>query len=138
MSSRRHHVLIVDDDTVLLELIGMIMEQLSEGRWEVHTASTPQAALDLLERRPAEMVVADVCMPGAGGLAFIREVRQRYPRLMIVAISGDTPPGREEACLRNGATLFLEKPRSGDGWLAIYAILQERLRLAEEAAQVEG
>ncbi|MCX8157050.1 MAG: response regulator [Verrucomicrobiae bacterium] len=135
MPPRSHQVLIVDDDPVLLELIGMIMEQLADGTWQVHTAASPRAALDLLQRQPVDLLLADVCMPGPGGLAFIREVHERHPHLMIVAISGDAPPGREEACLRHGAEMFLEKPRSGDGWLAIFAMLQARLRLAEEGAQ---
>jgi CheY-like chemotaxis protein len=133
MSSRCHQVLIVDDDPVLLDVIKMIMEHLAGGRWKVHAATHSETALSLLETHPMDLLLADVCMPGAGGLAFIREVRERFPRLIIAAISGDTPPGREEACLRAGATLFLEKPRSGDGWLAIHAILEERLRLAEDA-----
>lgn len=132
MASPCHQVLIVDDDPVLLDVITMIMEHLSAGRWKVHAAARAEAALEVLQRQPMDLLLADVCMPGAGGLAFIKEVRARFPRLVIAAISGDTPPGREEACLRAGATLFLEKPRSGDGWLAVHAILQERLRLLEE------
>ncbi|WCJ59795.1 response regulator [Fontisphaera persica] len=134
MTAPCHQVLIVDDDLVLLELMGMILEQLAGGRWKVHTASQAQAALDFLQRHPMDLLVVDVCMPGAGGLALIREAHERYPHLLIAAISGDAPPGREEASLREGAALFLEKPRSGDGWQAIQAMLEERLRLAEETA----
>lgn len=138
MTALRHPVLIVDDDPVLLELIGMIMEQLSQGRWEVHIASTFGRAWERLEHGPVDLLVVDVCMPPPGGLGFIREVHQRFPGTLIVAMSGDNPPGREEACLQQGAQLFLEKPRSGDGWLVVHAMLDERLRLAEEAAQNPG
>ncbi|MGF1567328.1 MAG: response regulator transcription factor [Nodosilinea sp.] len=65
-------VLIVDDDSVLqLTLTRRLQAQ----GFEVITADSGQAALDLLAAQLADVVVSDVIMPGMDGFEFCRQLR---------------------------------------------------------------
>jgi DNA-binding NarL/FixJ family response regulator len=56
-------------------------------------AATGEEAVDLLGRRAADLVLMDVNMPGCGGIAAARQLRQQHPELEIVLLSTYEPSG---------------------------------------------
>jgi DNA-binding response OmpR family regulator len=84
--------------------------------------------LELFARRAADLVITDMVLPGKGGLEIIRRLREKDPRLKIIAMSGGVPMGAEDnlrAARRSGAAQVLAKPfafarllRTIDGVLA--------------------
>lgn len=101
-------------------LVGMLLE--SAG----HTAVGLGGALgasEIMKLEPFDLIVTDVVMPRMDGLAFIREVRQKWPNLPIIAISGDGDRGAGELRLRTaralGATATLAKPFEHRDFLAL-------------------
>lgn len=77
-------VLIVDDEAQMRGLL----EDLLEGDYQVLTASNGAEALQLLERDGAELIITDLVMPQMNGIDLVMAVRQQYPALKIIAISG--------------------------------------------------
>ena len=58
--------------------------------FEVDVAANGQVALELLQRRPADVVVTDLFMPDQDGIETILALRKRFPQVRIVAMSGWT------------------------------------------------
>jgi two-component system, sensor histidine kinase SagS len=67
-------VLVLDDEVDVLEFLRLFLEALG---WEVTVASTPDAALRILERSPHFLVISDIAMPVMDGYEFMNEVVER-------------------------------------------------------------
>lgn len=81
-------VLIVDDDPHIRELVRVFLE---EAGMETMEAEDGVDALEILEHRPADLVILDVMMPNMDGWELCRELRRLYemPLLMLTA-KGET------------------------------------------------
>jgi len=73
-------VLVVDDDPVVLELVA---EQLSERGLSVATADGVQAALEHLEDRAPDIVLADIRMSPLDGYELLAEVQKATLKLTL-------------------------------------------------------
>ncbi|OMF23855.1 DNA-binding response regulator [Paenibacillus sp. FSL H8-0548] len=80
----RMHVLIVDDDPSIRELLRFVLRK--EG-YVVLEAENGQAASNLLENEQVHLAVVDVMMPGKDGFELCQEIRQHYdiPVIMLTA-----------------------------------------------------
>jgi two-component system phosphate regulon response regulator OmpR len=100
------HVLVVDDDTRLRELLKSF---LTRNGFRVSTAANAAAAHQQLEALDFDLIVLDVMMPGQTGLEFAGELRKTnaVPILMLTAM-GD--PKDRIAGLEKGVDDYLGKP----------------------------
>ncbi|HEU4963690.1 MAG TPA: response regulator transcription factor [Bacilli bacterium] len=82
------HVLIVDDDPHIRELVRVILQKEGMG---VTEASDGEEALEKMEATPADLVILDIMMPQMDGWTLCRELRSLYdiPLLMLTA-KGET------------------------------------------------
>jgi HD-like signal output (HDOD) protein len=80
-------VLFVDDEPRILEgLRRMLRPQRNE--WEMAFAPGGEAALALMEVTPFDVIVSDMRMPGMDGAALFARVREKYPQVVRIALSG--------------------------------------------------
>src|SRR5262245_42860859 len=79
------HILIIDDDTRLRQLLRLILGR--SGHTTVE-ACDGDAALSACASERFELALCDIVMPGREGLETIRELRQRFPNLRVIAMSG--------------------------------------------------
>ena len=77
-------VLLVDDDPAVAKVLGALLGQAG---LSVHTASRGDEALALLGRKPIDVVVSDVRMPGMSGLELLAEVGRSWPCLLYTSPS---------------------------------------------------
>ncbi len=105
-SADKPHVLVVDDDTRLRELLKSF---LSRNGFRVSTAGNAAEARQRLEALDFDVIVLDVMMPGETGLDFAVELRRTddVPILMLTAM-GD--PKDRIAGLETGVDDYLGKP----------------------------
>lgn len=82
-------VLVVDDDTTIVELLRDYLEAES---FEVQTAQNGQQALAALAGDPVDCVLLDVMMPDVSGFDVCRQIREQsdVPLLFLSARDGDT------------------------------------------------
>src|SRR5262252_5772448 len=85
MQNQRPRLLVVDDDRAILTLIGTIA--LAEG-FDVATTTNGEDAMSELHKRPAELVLLDLRMPGITGLDALRAIREISPRCRVVLMTG--------------------------------------------------
>ena len=78
-------ILIVDDDTNLRAALRRILED--EGH-EVLEEVDGSRALRLFAGDPTDLVITDVYMPHMNGIEFAMLVREAYPEVKIVGMSG--------------------------------------------------
>ena len=78
-------ILVVDDELDLLTMIRSIFEH--AGFTQIITASSGEAALQLLAQKMPAMVILDVMMPGMDGFELLKEIRavSKIPVLMLTA-----------------------------------------------------
>lgn len=85
-------VLVVDDDAMSRELLGVLLE--AEG-YAVECADSGEAALELISRneKPPDVILADIQMPGITGARLAGRLRTACgPRTLLLAMSGSQPP----------------------------------------------
>ena len=125
-------ILVVDDVPVVRMVIA---KALSRAGHQVAEAGSGEEALAVLARDGADVLVTDVWMPGQGGLGLIREARERYPGLALVAMSGGSPQttlvGSLDDAQDAGAMVTLMKPVDTD---ELHAAIDEALRYARKEA----
>lgn len=77
-------ILVVDDDKSLRDLLAGVLQ---EQGYDVETAEEGNEALERMETTPFDMVISDIIMPGKEGIETIREIRELYPTVRIIAMS---------------------------------------------------
>ncbi|MBV9961053.1 MAG: response regulator [Parafilimonas sp.] len=103
-------VFIVEDEGDMCLLLNIMLQ---EKAIELDHAKTIAAAQDYLKNENPSVVILDNKLPDGLGVDFISYIKQNYPTVKIVMISGYTPEAKELA-IENGADLFLEKPFTKD------------------------
>ena len=101
------HVLIADDDPVLLDLMVRRIVRLGH---KADSASDGRAALVMLKRARYDLVVTDIYMPGASGLDVLAEARARDPNLQVIVITAAATLDNAVHALNSGAFSYLTKP----------------------------
>jgi len=122
-TGKRKQFLLVDDDPECLTTLTAILKELSKGQWAIRTATNHSQALEQLKTQSVDAVVLDVEMPVMDGIEFLRLLSRTHPGQQVVMLTGRVDEGTRKTALDLGASLFLEKPTSGEGFRALYAAL---------------
>ncbi len=112
-------ILLADDSVTIQKVVELTF--LDED-FEVVAVSNGSQALGRLEESEPDLVIADVHMPGAGGLEVCRESKQRRPWVPVLLLVGTFEPFDPAEATAAGADGYLKKPFDS----------QELLRLAHE------
>ncbi|MCA3004979.1 MAG: sigma-54-dependent Fis family transcriptional regulator [Phycisphaerales bacterium] len=124
-------VLVVDDDPIVAESLA---EFLRDEGYDTSTALDGNEALTVLAEaeaqqsavtgvRPFQLVLSDVNMPGADGLALLRALAERHPGVVAVMLTGYGTIEAAVEAVRHGAADYLTKP-----------VVDSELRLALQRA----
>ena len=127
-------ILIVDDEKRICSSLASIFED--EG-YRARAAHDGQAGLAELERERPDLMFLDLWMPGMDGLRVLEIVKQRYPDLPVIVISGH---GNIEAAVKAaklGAYDFLEKPLSLEKTLIMAERALDQGRLLRENSDLK-
>ena len=131
-------VLLVDDETALLEVWGEI---LAAAGWTVETASNGARALEILVRGSFDTIFTDIDMPGLDGLQLLRAIRTRDLDVPVVLMTGHPRTETAIEAVEQGALRYLVKPFSADTLtdaVAAAARLHRMARLKREALAYLG
>lgn len=82
-------VLIIDDDAEVCALLGRV---LMRAGYDVVTATSGEAGLQVLVQGPVGCLVVDKLLPGLGGLEVMAEARRRQPGLPVVLVTAHPEP----------------------------------------------
>ena len=76
----------------------------------MNTASDGAAALEQLQRTPHDLVVTDIRMPNMTGIELLRSIKERYPHVEVILITGYGSKELAAEAQRLGAYDYIEKP----------------------------
>ncbi|RJP88873.1 MAG: response regulator [Desulfobacteraceae bacterium] len=108
---KKQVILVVDDEEAIRNLLKQILEK--EG-YECELAGDVEEATAFLSKKRFDLVVSDVSMPGKSGIQLLEEIRDRYPNMATLLISGQATNKTAEDAISKGAIDFLVKPFQKD------------------------
>jgi two-component system, OmpR family, response regulator len=103
------HVLVVDDEPVLAELVSMALRY--EG-WEIATAGDGASAIASARDTPPDVVVLDVMLPDMSGLDVLHRLREQIPGLPLLLLTAKDSVEDRIAGLTAGGDDYVTKPFS--------------------------
>jgi response regulator NasT len=105
-SNAKRLILIVDDDTLLLQFLG---EVLGHAGYETVTAASAAQAIRQIEAREPDLALLDITMPGMSGLELARHLQENTSvPFMFLSATDDVDTARQAATY--GAVGFVVKP----------------------------
>src|SRR5689334_16569951 len=131
--SKRYQFLFVDDDPTFLGMLTAMLKQISKANWAFRTANNHSQALEHLKAQPVDIVVLDIEMPVMDGIEFLRLLQRTHPGQQVVMLTGRVDENTRKTALDLGATLFLEKPTSTEGFRALYTALDALASAAQQS-----
>ncbi|OSM07305.1 sigma-54-dependent transcriptional regulator [Magnetofaba australis] len=100
-------ILIIDDEVRSLESLTRILEE----DFEVKTAATTAEASEILAREWIQVVLCDQRMPGETGVEYLKQVREQWPEVIRMIISGYTDPADIISAVNDaGIYQYITKP----------------------------
>jgi len=102
-------VLIVDDEPSILQSLNGI---LSDEGFEVLSADGGRSALEIIRETIPDIVLLDIWMPDIDGIETLKSIRELYPSLQVIMISGHGTIETAVKATKLGAYDFIEKPLS--------------------------
>ncbi len=122
-------VLIVDDEANIRESLADI---LSDEGYEIDMAGSGEEAMEALNRRPPEIVLLDIWLPGMDGAETLKRIKARHEDLPVVMITGHGTVELAVKTTKMGAFDFMEKPLSMERVLMTVRQALEMTRLEKE------
>lgn len=105
-------VLLVDDEVPFVETM---LKRLSKRDFEIFTAYSGHEGLEQLSKhRDIDIVVLDVKMPGMDGIATLKEIKQRFPLVEVIMLTGHATVESAIEGMKLGAFDYLMKPAEID------------------------
>ncbi|WP_412061194.1 sigma-54-dependent transcriptional regulator [Rubrivirga sp. IMCC45206] len=124
-------VLFVDDELPLRDVVARLLGRRGAA---VTTAGDAMTAVELLRDQPFDLVLTDFQMPDMDGFELLAHVRENYPSLPAIMMTGHASVQHAVQAMTSGAVDYLPKPFSVDG-LADRVLGQIEAR--REAARTE-
>lgn len=125
MDTESKTILSVDDDRGPRESLRMILKY----DYNVLTADRGSSGLEVLENEHVDLLITGIRMPEMSGVEVLQIVRQKYPDLPVLVLTGYGDLATAVECIRLGAFDYIEKPYDPNG---IQATIRRALAYGEE------
>jgi len=100
-------ILIVDDERVVCTGCEKI---LGEAGYQVKSTLSATKALDILKEEPFDIMITDLKMPELSGMELLKIIREMYPEIMVIVITGYSTVETAVEAMKLGAFDYLPKP----------------------------
>jgi signal transduction histidine kinase len=104
---RTPHILVVDDELDILQMVSMCLMQV---KYRVSLASSAEEAYRLVQKNEFDAIITDVMMPGEDGITFLGKIHQYLPNVPVIIMSGFAQLQIAVNAIKNGAFDFIHKP----------------------------
>ncbi|GIR27401.1 MAG: hypothetical protein CM15mP42_03510 [Methanobacteriota archaeon] len=101
-------ILAVDDDNAVRISLNVMFRKWTDIQLEV--AEDARNALEKLAVNEYLMMFCDIDMPGMNGLELLKEVKEKYPKMPVVMLTGNQDIKTPIQAFRDGAMDYLQKP----------------------------
>jgi two-component system, NtrC family, nitrogen regulation response regulator NtrX len=129
-------ILVVDDEKNILTTVAMTLK--SDGYNSVRTAESGEEAVVVAEKQHCDLAVVDIMMAGMNGLDLLKTLKDRWPEMTVVMMSGHATIGNAVQATKLGAYDFLEKPISREKLLLTVRRALDFKRLEKENIELRS
>lgn len=105
-----YHVLLVDDEESVLNVLRTSIDWQGLGIETLLTANDGLEALEVFEQQPVDLLITDIRMPGLDGLELIRSVRRLYPDTHCILLTAYSEFDYARQAIYLGVENYLLKP----------------------------
>ncbi len=131
----RPGILVVDDEPRSVEVIARVLDE----DFDVHTALSAADALRILENEWIQIVFSDQRMPDVSGVEFLTQVRERWPDVVRIVITGYIDPEDIIGAINTaGIHQFITKPWHPDHLLLTARNAARLFQLQREHDRLSG
>ncbi len=128
------NILIVDDEK---EILSYLTDLLTENNFNVFTAGNGMKALEIIDKKKIDIVLADVVMPKMDGIALTRSIKEINPDIPVILMTAYASIEYAVESMKAGAADFISKPFKIKYALFIIKKVLETKRLKEKAKKTE-
>jgi DNA-binding NtrC family response regulator len=100
-------ILVVEDQESARE---SLVDLLKGESFEVHAAADGKAGINLVDQYDLDLVLTDLAMPGADGIAVLRHIRDFSPQTLVILMTAHATVDTAVEAIRLGAQDYLLKP----------------------------
>jgi type II secretory ATPase GspE/PulE/Tfp pilus assembly ATPase PilB-like protein/FixJ family two-component response regulator len=138
-----YKLLLIDDDKSILCSLKRIF---ADENYTIFTSNDGPSALGLLATQKVNLVICDYQMPGMNGIDVLRTIKERYPKIIRIMLTGNSETGVIMAAVKDGAVYkFISKPWNDDELklsvklaLAQYELIKENQKLKSVARKQQN
>ena len=135
VADSRPQILFVDDEQRVLNSMRIMFRR----EYGLHLAASGSEALDIVQRTPIDVIVADHRMPQMTGVEVLTHVRQSSPRTVRILLTGYADLDAVEGSINEGEVFrFLTKPCPPDQLRETIALAARIARKAEAPRRAQG
>ncbi|MGD9078055.1 MAG: response regulator, partial [Desulfobacterales bacterium] len=95
-----YSIYIVDDEAVARN---GLKQALKKKNYEVAAFETAEAALKAIDKRPPDLVLLDIGLPGISGVEALEIIKERHPEVIVVMITAYEDVSTVVSAMKNGA-----------------------------------
>ncbi len=109
--SKHQRLLIVDDDPLILELLGLFISSFG---YEFDSANDGLEALKKIEEDYFAIVITDMIMPRMDGMQLLQQIKEKHAYVGVIVVTGHTGTFSYTDVINAGASDFISKPFNSD------------------------
>lgn len=130
-----YQLLFVDDEANVLKALKRIFHQ---ENYNIILASNGKEALEILKREPCQLVISDFMMPEMNGADLLREIKNQYPDIIRIMLTGHADTTAVMGAIKEGAVYkFILKPWNDDDLRVTVALAIEQYDLLQKNKQLK-
>ena len=127
----QHSILVVDDELLIRDLL---YDFFIDQGWDISLAESGEKALEILRSRKVDLVLTDLKMPVMDGLTLTSEVKQNYPDIPVVIMTGYPSVDSAVSALRQKVADYIIKPFNIN---QLYKVIEQQIRGKEDLTNDE-
>jgi len=104
-------ILVIDDEPVVLNSCRKVLE---EDGFDVYLVPSADEALKAMKKEVFDLLLVDVKMPKHNGIYLMQKVKEKWPDVPIIVMSGYPTPDTITDGAKMGADAFIAKPFTPD------------------------
>ncbi len=126
MPKKDFSILVVDDEEAFRYLLSSLI---NSAGYQVDTVTDGVAAINAVQGKLYHVVLLDVKMPKVDGIEVLKFIKNNYPGVEVIMLTGAADVKTAVECMRIGAYDFITKPTTADELLATINRALERRQL---------
>ena len=104
---QQHSILVVDDELLIRDLL---YDFFNDQGWNISIADNGKKALDILKSKDIDLLLTDIKMPEMDGLNLASHVKEHYPNLPVILMTGYPSVESAVVALRQKVEDYIIKP----------------------------